>query len=822
MFYIKFTKFNVNSILFVFILLLNLAIAFNGDACATNSSISVALDTDILSVNLPPTADGRFAKSSDATISVVTDYNYGYTLNIAAVNSTNLVSGNNNLPTLNNITSESDFSSSSDYNNKWGYSPSQYIDSGNIVVNTNRDFLPSPATTGSILDVTDSANPTTANTYSLSIGARVDTNLPIGSYANTFVVTAIANSVPYEITYYANTTDSVTDLPSPQVGSTYGTSVQLSSTKPSRAEYGFYGWCTVATTTASDCASRGGTTYRAGSDFDISQFGTNTLDLYAIWGTYSELDTGQNINAKMKTLANNGTSTAYNTNTEDIKAIRMANVLPLDFVSSEANTISITGSTHPPTYIWYDNTDNAGIIYVYTEAEKVRMNATSSSSFAYNLALVDISGVADWDLSIATTINNMFGNSPRLTSLEALKDWDVSSVSNMNWLFSNDSAVASSLTSLHGLEDWDTSNVTSLNYMFYGASSLTSLHGLEDWDTSNVTSLSSTFRGTASLTDISALSDWNTGNVVSLGYTFYESTSLTSLHGLEDWDTSRVNSLSHTFARSNASDSECSSSNINPSQLSDISALANWNTSSVTSMDHTFLCTSIDNTLALANWDVSSVTSLKQAFARSIYLNNLTGLAKWNTSSIVDMSFLFLDTNALTDFSPIATTQRNGYKSWDVSNVQTMEGTFATNLRKNNDAIIDLTPFSTWDTANLETLKQTFTNLDIASFEPLASWNTSSVTNLQQTFRYDLGSSTGADPAVDSLNGLGSWDTSSVTTMDRMFSNQRSLTDASAIDNWSINGVTNFNRMFNGVSTHPTFANRAGTWDANGTFTPSS
>ena len=48
-----------------------------------------------------------------------------------------------------------------------------------------------------------------------------------------------------------------------------------------------------------------------------------------------------------------------------------------------------------------------------------------------------------------------------------------------------------------------------------------------------------------------------------------------------------------------------------------------------------------------------------------------------------------------------------------------------------------------------------------------------------------------------------------------------SLSDASGINDWDINMVTNFNKIFRNAPVHPEFTKRAGTWDANGTFTPS-
>ena len=87
--------------------------------------------------------------------------------------------------------------------------------------------------------------------------------------------------------------------------------------------------------------------------------------------------------------------------------------------------------------------------------------------------------------------------------------------------------------------------------------------------------------------------------------------------------------------------------------------------------------------------------------------------------------------------------------------------------------------------------------------------------------------------SLTDISALSHWDTGKVTNMSYMFQNAYSLTDASAIDDWDIGAVTatagsssssrnKFYHMFNGVSAHPNFTMRAGTWDANGTFIPSS
>ena len=146
------------------------------------------------------------------------------------------------------------------------------------------------------------------------------------------------------------------------------------------------------------------------------------------------LDTGQVVSAKMKTLAA-GTEKAYNAKTSDIKAIRMASALPNNFVATEANTVSTSTSRHP-IYIFFDNTNDAGIMYFYSGDYQVVMNPDSSHLFRSNLALADISGLSTWDSSNVTSMYAMFVDSTiSLTNVNALSRWDTSNVENMMAIF---------------------------------------------------------------------------------------------------------------------------------------------------------------------------------------------------------------------------------------------------------------------------------------------------------------------------------------------------------------------------------------------------
>jgi len=250
---------------------------------ATASTLSLGIDNNNLSLDIVPSMEGIFNSSANSNVTVSTNNATGYTLSIKANNSTALVNTADNtltIPSISTAVSESDFSSSSTYNNMWGFKPSKFNSADNT------DYLPSPSTTGDVLDTTSAAN-TTANTYTLALGARIDNNTAPGNYNNAFSIMAIANAIPYTISYNANAgSDTVTGMPDPSTvnSSTYAEIVTLDSAEPVREGYKFLGWCTTQTTDGQACTDAGGTGYSAGGTWTLDQTGvSNSLTLYAVW-----------------------------------------------------------------------------------------------------------------------------------------------------------------------------------------------------------------------------------------------------------------------------------------------------------------------------------------------------------------------------------------------------------------------------------------------------------------------------------------------------------------------------------------------------------
>lgn len=400
------------------------------------------------------------------------------------------------------------------------------------------------------------------------------------------------------------------------------------------------------------------------------------------------LDIGQVVGAKMKSLAA-GVSKAYNDKTSDIKAIRMADDLPVGFVPSEANTVSTITSKHP-IYIFFDNTDDAGIIYFYTGGFQVVMNPDSSHMFRSNLALSDISGLKSWDSSDVTNMQTLLTDSTiSLDNVDALSSWDVSKVNNMRGLFGiNASTVEdgyhSSLVDISGLANWDVSNVAGMDLMFMNCDSLADLTPLTFWNTGSVTNMQSMFLDDVLLNDFSPLANWDVSKVENMRLMFACTgtkcmTSYEDITPLANWDTRSVTTMRSMFQ--------------NAASLIDLSPLANWDVSNVKDMGWMFGLdssrTKINDTVIdlspLAGWDVSGVTDMAYMF-QNINIASFVPLANWTVDKVENFRYTFNQTNKST------TTSLAGLEDWNVSSATNMNGMFADSV-----SLADASAIDDWD-----------------------------------------------------------------------------------------------------------------------------
>ena len=254
------------------------------------STTYITLGTTATGTSLALTPDTGFSLSdaaSTAAFDVTTDNFTGYSIKItAADNDRTLVNTANSAQVINSIsepTAQSDFvATDQTLINHWGIKPNKYYNNGSTITNTETIF-PAPNEAGLELDVTSTANASVANTYSVAVGAMLDSSVPSGTYTRETTIVVIPNPIYYVLNYNKNTGDNVTNLPESDSSSTTSNKITISSTTPERASYVFSGWCLGTTTTTDGVDSCDGTVFQPGDEFGIDQTVENTSTLYAMW-----------------------------------------------------------------------------------------------------------------------------------------------------------------------------------------------------------------------------------------------------------------------------------------------------------------------------------------------------------------------------------------------------------------------------------------------------------------------------------------------------------------------------------------------------------
>ena len=262
------------------------------------------------------------------------------------------------------------------------------------------------------------------------------------------------------------------------------------TTSWTRDGYAIAGWDT-ATNNGSDTV--GTIAYRDNQVITPSA----DMTLYTVWRSNTILDYGSTVNAKLKMIANNSSSFDNGSIDTMIKAIRRATELPTGFTATYNNTISSYASSAHPVYIFFDNTNNDGIMYYYTDAGIISAHPSSACMFMHMSSLSDISGLSDWNTSNVTNMVDMFLGDSSLSDLSGIANWDTHSVTNMAEMFMHTAIEDVNALRTGGPNGdqpnvWNTSAVTIMGNLFYDASSLSDLSAIANWDVSKVTATAST------------------------------------------------------------------------------------------------------------------------------------------------------------------------------------------------------------------------------------------------------------------------------------------------------------------------------------------
>ena len=366
---------------------------------------------------------------------------------------------------------------------------------------------------------------------------------------------------------------------------------------------------------------------------------------------YALLDTGSNVRSRWNYLAGSG----------KIKSIQRANSL----VNTD-NVISTQDSQYP-VYTWYDN----GIIYVYSEANKLKLN--QNCSYMFNLYYLESIDENMFDASDVVNMSYMFYYTLNLKSLD-LSDFNSNIVENMSG-FLCDSGVES--VDISGI---NTSHVTNMNELFRSTKSLTNVNFGDHFVTDNVQSMRYLFYRTA-LEELD-LSNWNTSSLTDASDIFDES-SIKKVN-VSNWDFTHFSTsytmmspLSQLFSGNNiveiiARNIKLDSANLENSfnTLSEVTKIditgIDVGSKQISMRKSFYNCPKLETIIGLTDLDTSNITNMYFMF-RSTNIKTLD-LSNFDTSNVEDMFYML-------SIMPNLTTVYVSDK-WNVSNVSETAGLF--------------------------------------------------------------------------------------------------------------------------------------------------
>lgn len=255
------------------------------------------------------------------------------------------------------------------------------------------------------------------------------------------------------------------------------------------------------------------------------------------------LVTGQEFNAKVKTLAN-GSEKTYSDSDTVVTSIEFYSYgkLPINYTKETLTALSsVDVSVDGDNSIMAYYNDN-GSIYVYSE-KKIYGNSDCDSMFQIftNLTNLDLTHL---DTSTTTIMSGMFYHLSGLTILD-IDNLNTKNAMDMSYMF-----YGCINLKILDVSNFNTQNVTTMKAMFASSSSigsmaLESIIGLEKFNTKNVKNMQAMFQKCVNLTELN-INNWNTSNVENMLGLFLECNNLLTLN-LSNWNTRAVNNMNTMF-----------------------------------------------------------------------------------------------------------------------------------------------------------------------------------------------------------------------------------------------------------------------------------
>ena len=425
-----------------------------------------------------------------------------------------------------------------------------------------------------------------------------------------------------------------------------------------------------------------------------------TIDGKSIY-SYAKLDTGINVNIKLKRIVGSYYSNKQHRSTDSkITKILRSTIEPSEDDKKSINIISANDSDYK-VYAW----KHGNYIYYYSEKDKIYLEGDMSYLF-YGFSKATEIDLSSFDTSKSTNLSYLLGECGSLKNVD-LSSFNTSRVVDMSYMFYNDKELTtldlsnfntSSVKNYKGMfynclklsnlniSSFNTSNATDLSYMFYYCSNLSSIDA-EKFSVNNAKDISYMFAGCENVKKLD-VSSWNTSNVENMAYLFALCKKISTLD-VSHFNTSKVKNMAGMFGMIYVS-------NLN---------VSNFETSQVENMSTMFTGNSAMKSLDVSNFDTSKVKDMSWMFAGCRELTTLD-LSNFNTSNVTNMSNMFSSDSQVLNYGVSGATrmkiQNLKLSSFDTSNVETMKRMFYCNdmcAIMNN---LDLRSFTLKDGVDLE------------------------------------------------------------------------------------------------------------------------
>jgi len=393
---------------------------------------------------------------------------------------------------------------------------------------------------------------------------------------------------------------------------------------------------------------------------------------------------------------------------------------------------------------------------------------------------------SDWNLSNVRTVSSLFekcynfnGNISCLKNLNNIESnsYMFSECANFNQkiptfkLSTNSSYMFYKCESYNQPISLDLSNVENIDHMFYNCFSFNQPLQFSN----NIKNMNSTFYNCKQFDqDL----NFDGSNIEDLDYTFYNCYNFNG--DITKWNLLNLKSMLKTFYFCDSFTQDLSS----------------WRTPSLIYMRDTFKNSNINLTFDISNWKFGEDCEINNGFTKEIVENssdlskfdisklkklnyffnhvNMTKLGdvinNWNVSNLINMDYLFINCALISDVD---------LGSWNISNVNSMRGTF-----QNSKISLGGNNIDKWNVGKCKTFQALFMNCFLADLD-LSSWNVSNVVSA----RYAFWSST-----ITSNNNINDWNVSVIEEASYMFYNCQNF-DCD-ISSWNMSKLKYADKMF--------------------------